>query len=92
MLCWAYQMNLKGSYMRVPLLSQRFGMSRRNFPKSEIDEVKRAYSILFDENEIEFKSRIKKLNEEKFESSSVKIITNFVSVETNRAYVSPSEV
>jgi len=68
------------------------GMRRRNFSKIEIEEVKRAYSILFEENEIEFKSRIKKLNEEKFESNSAKIITSFVSVETNRAYVSPSEV
>ena len=68
------------------------GMRRRNFSKNEIEEVKRAYSILFDENELEFKSRVKKLSEEKFEFNSAKIITSFVSVETNRAYVSPTEV
>ena len=68
------------------------GMRRRNFSKSEIDEVKKAYSILFDKNDLEFKNRIKKLKDEEFKLNSAKIITNFVSVETNRAYVSPSEV
>ena len=68
------------------------GMRRRNFSKSEIDEVKKAYSILFDKNDLEFKKRIKKLKDEKFKLNSAKIITNFVSVETNRAYVSPSEI
>ena len=68
------------------------GMRRRNFSKSEIDEVKKVYSILFNANDLEFKNKINKLKEEKFSSDPAKIITDFVNVETNRAYVSPTEI
>ena len=43
-------------------------MRRRNFSKSEIDEVKKIYSILFNANDLEFKNKINKLKEEKFSS------------------------
>ena len=68
------------------------GMRRRNFSKSEIDEVKKVYSILFNANDLEFKNKINKLKKEKFSSDPAKIITDFVNVETNRAYVSPTEI
>jgi len=68
------------------------GMRRRNFSKSEIDEVKKVYSILFNANDLEFKNKINKLKDEKFSSNPAKIITNFVTVETSRAYVSPAEI
>ena len=42
------------------------GMRRRNFSKSEIDEVKKVYSILFNKNDLEFKNRINKLKKKNF--------------------------
>ena len=41
---------------------------------------------------LSLKIRINKLKEEKFEFDPAKIITDFVNVETNRAYVSPTEI
>ena len=68
------------------------GMRRRNFPKSEIDEVKRAYSILFENGENEFKDRIEKLKSENINSSVVNELINFVTQKGNRSYCLPEEL
>ena len=66
------------------------GMRRRGFAKEDISEVKKAYSVLFDDESKEFVKRIEELKKIKFKSQTAMNITEFVSSETNRAYVSPS--
>ena len=66
------------------------GMRRRGFSKEEISDVKKAYAILFDDESIEFVKRIEKLKELEMKTETGKNISDFVSAETNRAYVSPS--
>ena len=66
------------------------GMRRRGFTKEDISEVKKAYSVLFDDESKEFVKRIEELKEIKFKSQTAMNIKEFVSSGTNRAYVSPS--
>ena len=66
------------------------GMRRRGFTKEDISEVKKAYSVLFDDESKEFVKRIEELKKIKFKSQTAMNITEFVSSETNSAYVSPS--
>ena len=66
------------------------GMRRRGFSKEDISDVKKAYTILFDDESIEFVKRIEKLKKLKLQTQTGKDVSDFVSAETNRAYVSPS--
>jgi UDP-N-acetylglucosamine acyltransferase len=68
------------------------GLRRRNFNNEEIKKVKKAYSILFENGENEFKDRIEKLKSEKIDSSVVNELINFVSQKGNRSYCLPEEL
>tara|TARA_Y100001936_G_C16047307_1_gene655459 strand:+ start:656 stop:1450 length:795 start_codon:yes stop_codon:yes gene_type:complete len=68
------------------------GLRRRNFNNEEIKKVKKAYSILFENGENEFKDRIEKLKSEKIDSSVVDELINFVTQKGNRSYCLPEEL
>jgi len=68
------------------------GLRRRNFNNEEIKKVKKAYSILFENGENEFKDRIEKLKSEKIDSSVVNELINFVTQKGNRSYCLPEEL
>ena len=56
---------------------------------SDIKKVKKAYSILFDSEESEFKKRIEILKSEKINSSVVDELINFITQKRNRSYCLP---
>ena len=68
------------------------GLRRRNFNNEEIKKVKKAYSILFENGENEFKDRIEKLKSENIDSSVVNELINFVTQKGNRSYCLPEEL
>ena len=65
------------------------GLRRRNFNNEDIKKVKKAYSILFDSEESEFKKRIEILKSEKINSSVVDELINFITQKRNRSYCLP---
>ena len=68
------------------------GLRRRNFNNEEIKKVKKAYSILFENGENEFKDRIEKLKSENIDSSVVNELIHFVTQKGNRSYCLPEEL
>ena len=68
------------------------GLRRRNFNNEEIKKAKKAYSILFENGENEFKDRIEKLKSENIDSSVVNELINFVTQKGNRSYCLPEEL
>jgi UDP-N-acetylglucosamine acyltransferase len=67
------------------------GLRRRNFNNEEIKKVKRAYSVLFENDENEFNDRIKKLKSENIKSSVVEELISFVTQKGSRSYCLPQE-
>ena len=62
------------------------------FNNEEIKKAKKAYSILFENGENEFKDRIEKLKSENIDSSVVNELINFVTQKGNRSYCLPEEL
>ena len=67
------------------------GLRRRNFNNEEIKKVKRAYSVLFENDENEFNDRIEKLKSENIKSSVVEELISFITQKGSRSYCLPIE-
>jgi UDP-N-acetylglucosamine acyltransferase len=67
------------------------GLRRRNFNNEEIKKAKRAYSILFENDENEFNNRIEKLKSENIKSSVVEELISFITQKGSRSYCLPQE-
>ena len=65
------------------------GLRRRNFNNEEIKKVKRAYSVLFENDENEFNDRIEKLKSENIKSSVVEELISFITQKGSRSYCLP---
>jgi UDP-N-acetylglucosamine acyltransferase len=67
------------------------GLRRRNFNNEEIKKAKRAYSVLFENDENEFNDRIEKLKSENIKSSVVEELISFITQKGSRSYCLPQE-
>ena len=67
------------------------GLRRRNFNNEEIKKAKRAYSVLFENDENEFNDRIEKLKSENIKSSVVDELISFITQKGSRSYCLPQE-
>ena len=87
---WAILGGLSGNRATLEGLNLT-GLRRRNFNNEEIKKAKRAYSVLFENDENEFNDRIEKLKSENIKSSVVEELISFITQKGSRSYCLPQE-
>ena len=67
------------------------GLKRNNFSKPKIASIKAAYDVLFAENSLNFKEKVKQLKEQANISAEINLLTDFIESAATKAILKPKK-